>query len=276
VGACPDLEPVLRGQSVRSLALDRALARLVLRTLLPARRLAAADAVKVALEYTPQDGPGWLGERPQQPTQVDAAFIVWRDERSVGYLLVGVKLREWGFGACRGAARPSAGAHGNPHPDRRRSLAQIMAEPQRQCWLVETERRRYWRYICDESGLFRFDRLDSGAACPFLWRALSADAEPRSRPCARSGGRCGLDRRLALHPPRKRCRRHARRGGRGSLQRASRIQIAAAIEGRAPQSSSAGVDRCRGDSLTPPGRLGRVAPRALPTLMARLSPQRPW
>jgi len=183
------------------LALDRALARLVLRTLLPARRLAAADAVKVALEYTPQDGPGWLGERPQQPTQVDAAFIVWRDERSVGYLLVEVKLRERGFGACRGAARPSAGAHGNPHPDRRRSLAQIMAEPQRHCWLVETERRRYWRYICDESGLFRFDRLDSGAACPFsggLYQLM------RNRVLAhalvREGGADWTDVSLCIHP----------------------------------------------------------------------------
>ena len=183
------------------LALDRALAGQTLTSLLPHRGLAATDTVEVAFEFTPQDGPRWLGERPQQPTQVDAAFIVRRDRRPIGYLLVEVKLGERGFGACRGARRPSPGSTGNPNPDRCRSLVQILAQPESQCWLAETEGRRYWRYMREETGPFRFERLPSGAACPFsggLYQLM------RNRVLAyalvREGGAEWADVALCIHP----------------------------------------------------------------------------
>jgi hypothetical protein len=183
------------------LALDRALARQVLPALLPKRRLAGTDTVEVVLEFTPQNGPRWLGERPQQPTQVDAAFIVSRDERPIGYVLVEVKLGERSFGACRGARRRSAGAHSNPDPDRCRSLPRILADPERQCWLAGTEGRHYWRYMSEETSPFGFDRLEPDAACPFsggLYQLM------RNRILAhalvREGGAVWADVALCIHP----------------------------------------------------------------------------
>jgi hypothetical protein len=183
------------------LALDRALARQILPALLPERSLAATDEVEVALEFTPHDGPKWLGERPQQPTQVDAAFIVSRAERSVGYLLVEVKLGERSFGTCRGAGRPSAGGHGNPDPERCRSLARILADPKRQCWLAGTEGRHYWRYLREEAGHFWFDRLASDAACPFaggLYQLMRTRVLAHA--LVREGGANWADVALCIHP----------------------------------------------------------------------------
>jgi hypothetical protein len=183
------------------LALDQALARQGLPTLLPRRALAATETVEVALEFTPQDGPKWLGERPQQPTQIDAAFIVSRADRPIGYLLVEVKLGERGFGTCRGARRPSPGVHGNPDPDRCRSLARILAQPESQCWLAGTEGRHYWRYMREDTGPFRFNRLAPDAACPFaggLYQLM------RNRVLAhalvRDGGAEWADLALCIHP----------------------------------------------------------------------------
>ena len=48
------------------LALDPALARQVLPKLLPERALATTDTVEDALEFTPLNGPKWLGERRQR------------------------------------------------------------------------------------------------------------------------------------------------------------------------------------------------------------------
>jgi hypothetical protein len=183
------------------LALDQALARQVLRSLLPQRNLAASDTVEVDFEFTPENGPKWLGERRQQPTQVDAAFIIRRDERPIGYLLVEVKLGERGFGACRGARKPIPGASGNPDPDRCRSLAQILVQPERRCWLAEAEGRHYWRYAREEAGPFRFDRLPPDAACPFsggLYQLM------RNRVLAHAlvqeGGAAWADVALCIHP----------------------------------------------------------------------------
>ena len=183
------------------LALDRALARQVLPKLLPERALATTDAVEVALEFTPPNGPKWLGERRQQPTQVDAAFIVRRHGGPIGYLLVEVKLGERGFGACRGASKPRSDAPGNPDPDRCRSLARILAEPERQCWLAEAQGRHYWRYMSEKGGPFRFDRLPPDAACPFsgglyqlMRNRVLADA------LVREGGAAWADVALCVHP----------------------------------------------------------------------------
>ena len=141
------------------------------------------------------------GERPQQPTQIDAAFIVRRDAIPIGYLLVEVKLGERGLGICRGARQPSPGSNGNPDPDRCRSLAQILAEPHRQCWLAETEGRHYWGYICEETGPFGLDHLSPDAACPFsggLYQLM------RNRVLAhvlvRRGGAEWADVALCIHP----------------------------------------------------------------------------
>jgi hypothetical protein len=147
------------------LAADPALARRVLARLRPDHLLAEADTVEVALEFTPSRAPGWLGESGQ-PTQVDAAFVARRDGGPIGYLLVEVKLGERKLGACRGARKRVPGA---PAVRREscRSLARIVAEPESQCWLAETERRTYWRYLLDQRGSFQFDHLPQDAACPF-------------------------------------------------------------------------------------------------------------
>jgi hypothetical protein len=169
--------------------------------ILPERGLATTDAVEVALEFTPQDGPKWLGERPQQPTQVDAAFIVRRDGRPIGYLLVEIKLGERGFGACRGARKRSPGATGNPDPDRCRSLARILAQPESQCWLAATEGRHYWRYMREQSSPFRFEHLPPDAPCPFsggLYQLMRNRVLAHS--LVREGGAEWADVGLCIHP----------------------------------------------------------------------------
>jgi hypothetical protein len=180
------------------LAADPVLALQVLARLRP-DHVMEADTVEVALEFTPPQAPGWLGERGQ-PTQVDAAFIVRRNGGAIGYLLVEVKLGERKLGTCRGARTPVPGAPA-VHRESCRSLARIMAEPESQCWLAETEGRTYWRYLLDQSGPFRFDHLPQGAACPFtggLYQLM------RNRVLAhalvREGGAEWADVALCLHP----------------------------------------------------------------------------
>jgi restriction endonuclease-like protein len=56
-------------------ASDRRLARTLFDELAPRRSTEPTDEVQVHLEYTPDDGPAWLGERSsRRPTQVDVAF----------------------------------------------------------------------------------------------------------------------------------------------------------------------------------------------------------
>ena len=148
------------------LAADPTLARQVLLRLRPDRALAAGDSIEVALEFTPPEAPAWLGES-RQATQVDPAFVVRRNGDPVGYLLIEVKLGERSFGACRGAKKPNPSSAGNPRPHRCRSFAQVLGDPERECWLAETEGRTYWRYLRDAAGPFRFDRLPDDAPCPF-------------------------------------------------------------------------------------------------------------
>jgi hypothetical protein len=182
------------------LAADPEAARRVLACLRPDRILSAAETVEMALEFTPPQARGWLGES-RQATQVDVAFVVRRDDRPVGYLLVEVKLGERRLGACRGAKRPSVRSAANPRPDRCRSLAQILADPGSQCWLAEAEGRTYWRYMRDEAGPFRFDGLAPDAPCPFaggLYQLM------RNRVLAqalvREGGAEWADLALCVHP----------------------------------------------------------------------------
>ena len=144
---------------------DEVLAARVTRMLLGAQWVPDGAAVRWALEYTPEDGPAWLGERGQ-PTQVDAcAQVVLRDGRRRGWL-VEVKLAEAGFGGCRGALPPH---RQGPNPDVSRCLngAAVIAAPDAQCWLVQSEGRSYWQFVLDERGSFRLDALPAGEACPF-------------------------------------------------------------------------------------------------------------
>jgi hypothetical protein len=183
-----------------SLAADPVLARKVLARLRPARALPAGDTVEVALEFTPPQAPEWLGES-RRATQVDAAFIVRRQGHPIGYLLVEVKLGERSLGTCRGARTPTSRSAGNPRADRCRSLAQVLADPQRQCWLAEIEGRTYWRYLRDAGGPFRFDHLAPDAPCPF-----SGGLYQLMRNCVlahalvRDGGAQWADFALCLHP----------------------------------------------------------------------------
>jgi hypothetical protein len=182
------------------LVADPALAREVLAWLRPDRALATGDTVEVALEFTPPQAPARLGES-RQATQVDAAFILRRYGRAIGYLLIEVKLGERRLGTCRGARKVTSGAAGNPRADRCRSLAQVLADPERQCWLAEIEGRTYWRYLRDAAGPFRFDRLPADAPCPFsggLYQLM------RNRVLAqalvRDGGAEWADFALYIHP----------------------------------------------------------------------------
>ena len=74
---------------------DWGLARVVYDQLVPHRSTELTDEVRVYLEYTPSDGPEWLGEAiTRQPTQVDVAFEVYRGSVPLGFLLIEVKLSE--------------------------------------------------------------------------------------------------------------------------------------------------------------------------------------
>jgi hypothetical protein len=182
------------------LAADPALAREVLLRLRPSRALATGDTVEVALEFTPAQAHQWLGERAQA-TQVDAAFIVRRQGHPIGYLLVEVKLGERRPGVCRGARKPTSRSVGNPRAERCRSLAQVLTDPQRQCWLAEIEGRNYWRYLRDAGGPFRFDRLAPDAPCPFsggLYQLMRNYVLAQALVC--DGGAEWADFALCIHP----------------------------------------------------------------------------
>jgi hypothetical protein len=154
----------------------------------------------VVLEFTPPQAPEWLGES-RQATQVDAAFIVRRQNHPIGYLLVEVKLGERRLGSCRGARKGTSRSVGNPRAERCRALAKVLADPQRQCWLAEIEGRTYWRYLRDAAGPFRFDRLAPDASCPF-----SGGLYQLMRNCVlaqalvRAGGAEWADFALCIHP----------------------------------------------------------------------------
>jgi hypothetical protein len=182
------------------LAADPALACKVLLRLRPSRALATGDIVEVVLEFTPPQAPEWLGES-RQATQVDAAFIVRRQNRPIGYLLFEVKLGERRFGTCRGAKKPTSYSVGNPRAERCRSLAQVLTDPQRQCWLAEIEGRNYWRYLRDPGGPLRFDRLAPDAPCPFsggLYQLMRNYVLAQA--LVRDGGAEWADFALCIHP----------------------------------------------------------------------------
>jgi len=145
-------------------ASDTKLAASVFSRLFPKRGPLENAEVKVRLEYTPDDGPLWLGEENnRQPTQVDVAFLVRHGVKVIGATLVEVKLSE-PFGMCRGFKhQQKSGATPSPCNDAR----PVLADPQANCWMVSHENRRYWQILKSSTPPLTFDVLPTGAACPF-------------------------------------------------------------------------------------------------------------
>ncbi len=148
------------------LAEDGDLAKNVWARVCPHRPLDPADTVTVEFEHTPPGAREWLGERNQQ-TQVDVFFSVQRNDIPVGHLLVEVKFTETKFGECRGAKPPTAERRGNPDRSRCLDLSAILENPSNQCWLVETEGRKYWKIMKSPTSSFGLDRVALPSPCPF-------------------------------------------------------------------------------------------------------------
>lgn len=151
------------------LAEDKSLARQVFTRLFSHRRISVTDTVSVSFEYSTRETANWLGERTNgQGTQVDVFFSVL-DEASqpIGHVLVEVKLSETEFGSCRGAKPLSPQRSGNPNSERCLNFGGVLAASAEQCWLVETEGRRYWERMADDTSSFAFANVPSDAACPF-------------------------------------------------------------------------------------------------------------
>lgn len=140
------------------------LAKRVLETLLPHRRLEKDDVVTVCFEHTPQGAPEWLGEK-KQPTQVDVFFTVNRREKPIGHLLVEIKFTEPEFGSCRGAIPPKPTKPGNPDSSRCLNLQAVLENPEKMCWMAEADNgRHYWDFMLSAATPFTFT---SAIACPF-------------------------------------------------------------------------------------------------------------
>ena len=141
------------------------LARAAFVILCPERPISDDAAVEVRLEYTPDDGPAWLGEKGQ-PTQVDAAFVVSESNGEVGYWLIEVKLAETGFGECRGPKPPRAKGSSNPDPARCDDYGLVRSNPQANCWLAADHGRTYWSWLVDDSW-FDLSGVRDHDGCPF-------------------------------------------------------------------------------------------------------------
>ena len=148
------------------LAEDDNLAKMVWARIYPYRPLDPADTVTVEFEHTPQSAGEWLGERGQQ-TQVDVFFTVRRDGTPVGHILVEVKFTETEFGGCRGAKPPTAKRRGNPDRSRCLDLGAILEHPSNQCWLAETQGRKYWEIMSSPTSSFGLNRVALPSPCPF-------------------------------------------------------------------------------------------------------------
>jgi len=141
-------------------------ARRALQLLLPEHNLRAEDGVTVRFEYTPQDGPTWMGER-KQPTQIDVYFQVTRSVRCIGHVLVEVKYSENSFGCCRGWVSKPDETKRNPDPSRCLDASAIATAPQANCWLAEEEGRRYWELIAAPGSSIRIEAIRLAGPCPF-------------------------------------------------------------------------------------------------------------
>jgi len=149
------------------LAVDSELAKRIWPSFPPNHSLEDRDSISIVFEYSPDGGPEWLGERPQQPTQVDVAFIIKRESQIIGQLLIEVKFTENEFGSCRGASPTKGKKEGNPDPSRCLNLQAIMENPAKQCWMVENEGRKYWEVMCRHNSSFTFASHPHTEPCPF-------------------------------------------------------------------------------------------------------------
>lgn len=148
------------------LADDNGRGRQVLEALLPDRRLFSDDTVHVHFEHSPDGAAGWLGERGQG-TQVDVFLEVRRADRPVGFVLIEVKFTETGFGACRGWNGKRGKEWTNLRRERCEDALALAEAPQTQCWLSESEGRRYWAMLAEPSSAIRIDQVRQAGACPF-------------------------------------------------------------------------------------------------------------
>ena len=146
------------------LAEDSVLARKVLNGLLPERSLDCNDLVSICFEFTPSGSASWLGER-RQATQVDVYFQILRSGRCRGHILVEVKYSEETFGCCRGWNPAST------NPDRSRCLdvTAILSPPHSNCWLVESEGRKYWDIMSQQTSTIREHAIGQAGSCPFRY-----------------------------------------------------------------------------------------------------------
>lgn len=144
---------------------DPHLARAAFVELCPERPLSDGAEVQVRLEFTPEQGPDWLGEKAQ-PTQVDAAFLISEGGTAIGYWLIEVKLAETGFGECRGSKPRRATGSSNPDPTRCDYYNLVRSNPQANCWLAADHGRTYWSWLLDESW-FDLSGVRDDHGCPF-------------------------------------------------------------------------------------------------------------
>ena len=124
------------------------------------------QCVNVHFEYSgPDDGfaKQALGETGVA-TQIDVAVEASCADKSRHFQFIEVKLGESRFGACRGARTGKKRV--NPTPERCQDLTQVRKDPGSQCWLANSERRRYWELIEGQSGLAVL--ADDAGGCP--WR----------------------------------------------------------------------------------------------------------
>lgn len=144
---------------------DPSLARAAFVALCPERPLSDTAQVEVRLEFTPEHGPEWLGEKGQ-PTQVDAAFLVSEGGEPIGYWLIEVKLAETGFGECRGPKPARAKGSYNPDPARCDDFGLIRSDPRSNCWLAADHGRTYWSLLLNDEW-FDLAAVRDDQGCPF-------------------------------------------------------------------------------------------------------------
>lgn len=121
--------------------------------------------VDVQFEYSGPDesfAKRQLGEAGV-PTQIDVALQGIFENGVRRFQFVEVKLTESHFGMCRGAGTGKKAV--NPAPERCQSLARVHADPAGQCWLTESEHRRYWELTRLPLGLTVI--ADEMGGCPW-------------------------------------------------------------------------------------------------------------
>ena len=124
------------------------------------------DRVDVHFEYSGPDqafAKTELGEAGK-PTQIDVAVegVFPGNVRRIQF--IEVKLSESKFGSCRGAKRGKGAP--NPAAERCRNLSKILANPSKQCWLVDAEGRRYWQIIGRATSGMNV-KADEHGGCPW-------------------------------------------------------------------------------------------------------------